>query len=246
MSDEKKGGGEEGGGGGGYTDVFFWLLFVSVLWIVAKYFLDLFGFNFSSFPSLTSLFASLFDVVQVISVFLCLLFLVATIYLNFKLGELSHHGHHGEHGGHGGHGHGEHNSAHSHHQANSHTMTKPGSVSSPVKNRWQNIIKRSQSSSESDWRLAIIECDILLDEMLKKMGYHGESIADKLKLVERSDFHTIDFAWEAHKVRNRIAHSGSDFHLSYSEFERVFGLYKKVFEEFYFIQKMVSNFLLII
>jgi len=37
-------------------------------------------------------------------------------------------------------------------------------------------------------------------------------MGDKLKAVEKSDFNSIELAWEAHKARNMIAHEGSDFH----------------------------------
>jgi hypothetical protein len=67
------------------------------------------------------------------------------------------------------------------------------------------------------------------------MGYKGESIGDKLKKVERSDFITLDKAWSAHKVRNRIAHKGTAFVLSRGEAEEAIDNYKQVFEEFYYI-----------
>lgn len=101
--------------------------------------------------------------------------------------------------------------------------------------RWLHITALLKSFNSSDWRQAIIEADIILDEMLEKMGYEGASVADKLKNVEESDFDTLDKAWEAHKIRNRITHSGSDYSLTQQEAERVIGLFKEVFEEFFFI-----------
>ena len=101
--------------------------------------------------------------------------------------------------------------------------------------RWQMVTTRLNSFHEADWRLAIIESDIILSDMLSRMGYQGEHVADKLKMVEKSDFDTLDEAWEAHKVRNRIAHDGAAYHLSKQDAEKVIGLYKKVFEEFYFV-----------
>lgn len=101
--------------------------------------------------------------------------------------------------------------------------------------RWDHIQELLLSRSVNDWRQAIIEADIVLDEMLKRMGYAGESVGESLKKIERSDFVTLDQAWEAHKIRNRIAHDGIDFHITRQEAERVIKLYKQVFEEFYFI-----------
>ncbi len=105
----------------------------------------------------------------------------------------------------------------------------------PKNERWVRVQNLIQSSSSSDWRQAIIEADIILDEMLIRMGYEGDSIGDRLKKIEESDFITLNKAWEAHKIRNHIAHRGGDFLFSKSEAERVIDLYRQVFEEFYFI-----------
>jgi hypothetical protein len=101
--------------------------------------------------------------------------------------------------------------------------------------RWANVQSQINSHSVNDWKQAILEADIILEEMLEKMGYKGDSIGEKLKKVERSDFITLDKAWEAHKVRNRVAHKGSDFVLSRDEAEKAIDLYKEVFEEFYYV-----------
>ena len=93
----------------------------------------------------------------------------------------------------------------------------------------------SASQSESDWRMAVIEADGMLEEMVNKMGYDGSSLGEKMKQIEKSDFNTIQQAWDAHIVRNQIAHAGIEFALSDREKNRVIGLYKEVFEEFYFI-----------
>jgi len=112
------------------------------------------------------------------------------------------------------------------------------SASSPLgtpNERWSNVLNHISSSIESDWRLAIIEADIMLEDMLRKMGYQGVGIGDMLKNVERSDFNTLDQAWEAHKVRNAIAHQGGDFVMSHDEAQRTITLYSQVFQEFFYI-----------
>jgi len=97
--------------------------------------------------------------------------------------------------------------------------------------RWNKIAEHVQSENPSDWRLAIIEADIILDELLTKIGYQGDSLGDKLKSVARGDLKNLDQAWEAHKVRNQIAHEGGDFILTQKEANRVIGMYTVVFQE---------------
>jgi len=106
----------------------------------------------------------------------------------------------------------------------------------PVENeKWQKVIIHINSTNPSDWKLAILECDIMLGEILEKMGYMQPSIGDKLKAVEPSDFTNIESAWEAHKIRNSIAHEGSEFLINEREAKRVIGLYEVVFREFEYI-----------
>lgn len=103
--------------------------------------------------------------------------------------------------------------------------------------RWQSASKHMESANENDWRQAIIDADIILDDLLNKMGYRGETVGEKLKRVAVGDFATLNDAWEGHKVRNRIAHEGVNFHLSHHEAIQAFNYYKRVFEEFYYIPR---------
>lgn len=101
--------------------------------------------------------------------------------------------------------------------------------------RWNQVLQHVNSDSPNDWRQAIIEADTILEDIVFRSGYPGETLGEKMRGIEKSDFRTLDEAWEAHKVRNRIAHDGSQFLLSKREALRIIDLYKKVFEEFYYI-----------
>lgn len=105
----------------------------------------------------------------------------------------------------------------------------------PTLEKWQEIIKHVESENPANWRLAIIEADIILDDLLSMLKLPGETIGDKLKAVEPSDFLTLDQAWEAHKARNQIAHQGSEFLLNQREAHRIISLYEAVFKEFHLI-----------
>jgi hypothetical protein len=102
--------------------------------------------------------------------------------------------------------------------------------------RWEHVKTLVSSASQSDWRQAVLEADIVLDDILTSLGYQGDGIGEKLKRVNPGDMKSLNEAWEAHKVRNQIAHEGSQFPLTQHEANRVVNLYKKVMEEFYFIQ----------
>lgn len=84
------------------------------------------------------------------------------------------------------------------------------------------------STSEALWRIGIMEADNLLLETLRNKGYQGDGVAHMLKTAS---FKTIDLAWDAHKIRNRIAHEGSEFQLTEREAKRAFILYESVLRE---------------
>ena len=101
--------------------------------------------------------------------------------------------------------------------------------------RWNRILDQASSSNPESWRLSILEADIMLSELLDLQGYKGETIADKMKQVNRAQFNSIDAAWDAHKIRNLIAHEGSAHELSARETRRVIALYERAFKEFKYI-----------
>jgi hypothetical protein len=105
-----------------------------------------------------------------------------------------------------------------------------------IKNsRWDRVLDHLASDNPNDWRLAVLEADIILDDIVETMYLPGDTLGERLRAVENSDFLTIDKAWEAHKVRNKLAHEGSDFILTQREAKRIISLYEEVFKEFHAI-----------
>ncbi len=98
--------------------------------------------------------------------------------------------------------------------------------------RWEAIQKRVAENNPESWRIAIIEADILLDETLSNAGYVGHSIGEKLKSANPQSFTTLQDAWSAHKIRNEIAHVGSDFVLTKKVAQETIVRFERVFREF--------------
>ncbi len=109
------------------------------------------------------------------------------------------------------------------------TPITPPQKESANNQRWAHIQELIHSETASQWREAIIEADILLDEVLSDAGFVGEGVGDKLR---SASFGTIIDAGEAHGVRNRIAHEGSSFDLTASFAQRTIAKYENVFREF--------------
>ena len=101
-------------------------------------------------------------------------------------------------------------------------------VVNPYKAEWQLVANYMKDEMEAMWRLGIIEADNLLYKVLNEKGYRGETLGDMLKSAH---FNSISQAWDAHKVRNRIAHEGSSYTLTDREARRVFAIYEEVLTE---------------
>ena len=98
--------------------------------------------------------------------------------------------------------------------------------------RWDIIQERVNENNPASWRIAIIEADIFLEETLNEAGYSGQSLGEKLRTANTTSFTTIQDAWEAHKVRNEIAHAGSDFVLTQKTARETILRFERVFREF--------------
>jgi len=103
--------------------------------------------------------------------------------------------------------------------------------SAPRNDRLADIIKHSASENPNDWKLAIIEADIILDGLLQQRGYAGGTLGERLKGLSTTQLNTLDDAWEAHKIRNRIAHDGADFVLTKHLASDTISRYQRVFAE---------------
>lgn len=94
--------------------------------------------------------------------------------------------------------------------------------------RWAIVEGYMSSDQEALWRIGILEADNMLMDALREKGYAGEDLGEMLK---NANFRSVQLAWDAHKVRNRIAHEGTTFTLTSHEAKRTFALYEAVFRE---------------
>jgi len=97
--------------------------------------------------------------------------------------------------------------------------------------KWHYILSLLESANDSDWRVAIIEADSLMDDFLKEKGFSGNTTSELLEGARGSGYKSLNEVWEAHLVRNRIAHEGVNFSLSQIEARKLIKQYQNFFEE---------------
>ena len=95
--------------------------------------------------------------------------------------------------------------------------------------RWQRVEEHMTSLNPSDWKIAILEADNILDEVTKRMGFGGNTLGERLRVIPHADFPYLEEAWQAHKFRNALAHKGTDFPLTRGDAEKIINIYYRIF-----------------
>jgi len=109
------------------------------------------------------------------------------------------------------------------------STNKPFGAKKPLKG-WIKITKKLESGKESEYKLAIIEADNLLNNIFEKMGYKGETIEVKLKKLGPTILPDIDKIYQAHKVRNNIVYD-PDYQLTLDQAKKAIDIYEKAFRD---------------
>jgi hypothetical protein len=101
---------------------------------------------------------------------------------------------------------------------------------------WKQIQKRMASEESNQWKLAILEADHILNEILKMSGYLGSRLDEKLELITSAQLANVDEVKNANLVRNKIAKDPT-YELSRGEAEEVIEIYKQALKELNLIQE---------
>lgn len=101
--------------------------------------------------------------------------------------------------------------------------------------RWKDVMEHIRSENDADWKVAILEADSMLGELIEGLGYEGENLGERLKNVPKGEMMSLDDAWNAHKMRNRIAHEGMSVKLSRADLSDTMASFEHVFREFDYI-----------
>jgi len=97
---------------------------------------------------------------------------------------------------------------------------------------WKQIKKRLESKDKKQWRLAVIEADVIFDETIKIAGYNGKTFDERLEATDHNRFFNISVEEikEAHRLKDRIV-SEPEFSVSLNEAEVIVRMYKNACKE---------------
>ena len=69
---------------------------------------------------------------------------------------------------------------------------------------WLKIKKRLLTKKEAEWKLAVVEADLLVDDVLGRLGFAGKNLAEKLESYKNDIFSDLDAMKEADCVYRKI------------------------------------------
>ena len=92
---------------------------------------------------------------------------------------------------------------------------------------WNNIKKKLLSKKESDWKLAIIEGEKIVEDVLFKMGYQGKNIKGKLEFATKAQIPNLESLSAAAEIYENVF-SSPDYRITREKAIEVI----KAFEEF--------------
>lgn len=100
-----------------------------------------------------------------------------------------------------------------------------------TKSRWEAIKKRLENQEEKEFKVAIIEADEMVGDLVKRMGYQGENLGEIFKNVPEAQIESIAKVKKAHETKNRIVQD-EKFPVSLELAKETLNYYEEFLDEF--------------
>ncbi|HBI17464.1 MAG: hypothetical protein UR60_C0038G0011 [Candidatus Moranbacteria bacterium GW2011_GWF2_34_56] len=98
-----------------------------------------------------------------------------------------------------------------------------------IQKQWEYIESRLKLDNDQQDKLAILEADKLVDQILFDIGYKGSNMKERLESADSNQIEELDLLIEAHEIRNKIINDGK-FYLNKEEVRRVMNIYREFLE----------------
>lgn len=96
---------------------------------------------------------------------------------------------------------------------------------------WRQIIKRLKEKDQNQWKLAVMEADKILDELIKFTGVKAETTEDRLQKINPAQLSNIEEIKTAHRLSQEIRRN-PDFQITHEEAQNIIKIYAQAFKEF--------------
>lgn len=94
----------------------------------------------------------------------------------------------------------------------------------------ESINKKLAGNKESDYKMAVIEAEDFLKEVLSKMGYKGDSLDEVLNQIDNKILPSIEKVKDVQKIRDSIIHN-PDYDLTKDQAANIVKVYEQALNE---------------
>ena len=99
-----------------------------------------------------------------------------------------------------------------------------------IEKDWNKVKGRLDTGLESEYKLAAIEADNMMDSILKRMGYGGENLGERLGNLTSATLPNIEEIKEVHQMRNSIIRDPS-YTVTLDDARKIMDAYEKGFQD---------------
>ena len=111
-------------------------------------------------------------------------------------------------------------------------LTKKGTAQLDVnkyRSKWLTFENQLSRDNQSSCTLAVLNADKLLDQALRERGVKGQTMGERM-IASKSIWSNANAVWNAHKLRNQIAHE-SDHQVTYEDARRAIAGFKQALKD---------------
>jgi hypothetical protein len=101
---------------------------------------------------------------------------------------------------------------------------KPFGVKKVAKD-WSKIKSRLDTGLESEYKLSILEADSMMSDVLKRMGFAGATLGERLDKLTEVSLPNLQEVRLAHQARNNVVHD-PNYRLSLDEAKKTIAIFE--------------------
>lgn len=99
-----------------------------------------------------------------------------------------------------------------------------------IDKKWMKILQRLESELETEYKLSVIEGDLLLNDVMKRLGYEGKDLAEKLGRVKPGVFSELENLKKSDQIYQNLIYDTS-YHLTQSDAKRIIAEFERALTE---------------
>lgn len=113
-------------------------------------------------------------------------------------------------------------------------MDMPVAAKGKMTKRWQKIAKRLETGNASQYKIAILEADKFVDEILAGISHKGENMSERIEQMNPGQLENVEDLARVHRIRNEII-KDKDFMVDEKTARETVAVYEDVLKSFEFI-----------